>query len=506
MCPRSGVSFDEFELVTPDEVARLRTVKCSQLDVIPQIHFQNIWPKMIQVVCRLINSSLISGVFPSMFKESHITPLLKSPTLDPDVLQSYRPVSNLTFLSKVLETAVSSQLMKHFTTHQLLDQHQSAYRPGHSVETAFQHVYSSVSQQLARGRAVFLVLIDLSAAFDTVSHDNLISLLASKFGIGGNVLQWFQSYLSGRSYKVKIGNSLSESVACEVGVPQGSVLGPILFNCIMAPLPQILRSMGIGCHSYADDTQFWVSFSEDNDSINNEAVARKRIIRAFSAISSFMQDNHLKLNPSKTQFIPFSRKNSPSSFAALQLEDGVCIEPSDEVRNLGVVMDNKLSFTSHANSIRRSCFFQLKRLRSIRSFIPKQQFVTLVHAFITSRLDFCNSIFYSLPDSLVNRIQTVQNSCAKCITGAKKFDSATTARKTLHCLPVRARSKFKILLMAHRIVHDPDSIPTYLSSSFSTTKHARTTRFNLSNTLKTDYSFKLITVGGRSIFVAFLSF
>ena len=91
---------------------------------------------------------------------------------------------------------------------------------------------------------------------------------------------------------VKIGNSLSESVACEVGVPQGSVLTPILFNCMMARLPQILRSMGIGCHSYVDDTQFWVGFSEYNNSnrINNETEARKKITRAFSAISSFMHD------------------------------------------------------------------------------------------------------------------------------------------------------------------------------------------------------------------------
>ena len=111
----------------------------------------------------------------------------------------------------------------------------------------------------------------------------------------------FPSHLSGRSYKVKIGNSLSESVACEVGVPQGSVLGPILFNCITARLPQILRSMAIGCHS-----------SEGNNSINNETVARKRITRAISAISSFMHDDHLKLNPSKTLFIPFFRKDSPS--------------------------------------------------------------------------------------------------------------------------------------------------------------------------------------------------
>ena len=142
-----------------------------------------------------------------------------------------------------------------------------------------------------------------------VCHENLISLLASKFSIGGNVLQWLQSYLSGRNYKVKIDNSLSESVSCEVSIPQSNVLGPILFNCIMAPLLQILKFVGVGYHSYAHDTQILGSFSEDKDSINNEAVARMRITRAFSAISFFMQDNHLKLNPIKTQFIPFSRNS-----------------------------------------------------------------------------------------------------------------------------------------------------------------------------------------------------
>ena len=130
----------------------------------------------------------------------------------------------------------------------------------------------------------------------------------------------------------------------------------------------------------------------------------------------------MKLNPSKNQFIPFSRKNSPSVLSALQLEDGVCIEHYDEVRNLGVVMYYKLSIHSHANSIRKSGFLQLKRLRLLQSFILKQQFVTLVHAFITSHLDFCNSIVYCLPDSLVNRILTAQQSCAIDITGAKKFD------------------------------------------------------------------------------------
>ena len=498
----NGVRFDEFSPLASNEVNKLRKIKCSQLDIIPQLYFVSVWPHMLEVVCKLINSSMASGVFPSIFKGSQITPLIKSPALDPDNLQSYRPVSNLTFVSKVLESTVSIQLINHFNKHKLLDPHQSAYRSGHSVETAFQHVYSSVCHHLDKGKAVFLILIDLSAAFDTVSHSRLVSVLSSKFGISGTVLDWIKSYLAGRSYKVRIGSALSQQVHCDVGVPQGSVLGPILFNCIMSSLPKILNDIGISCHTYADDTQLWVSFDELSDGMDSEASARQLVTQAFRLISSFMKDNHLKLNPNKTQFIPFSRRSHPNSFVPLQLDENVSILPSTEVRNLGVEMDYKLNFKGHVDKIRQSCFFHLKRLRSIRSYIPKEHFITLVHAFVTSRLDFCNSIFYSLPDSLVTRVQTVQNATAKCLTGARKYDSATVARKALHWLPIRYRAKYKILLLAHKIVHDSDSVPVYLCISFSTTKHSRTTRFNLANTLKTEYSARLVTVGGRSIYIA----
>ena len=178
---------------------------------------------------------------------------------------------------------------------------------------------------------MFLVLLDLSAAFDTISHQHLIDLLASKFKIGGTVLSWIRSYLSDRSYRVKIDSDLSEPICSNVGVPQGSVLGPILFNCVMASLPKLLNSIGIKSHMYADDTQFWVSFG-DNDELNNEATARRRIVQAFSIISNFMKSSHLKLNPSKTQFIPFSRKTNPSSFSPLQLDDQVYVSPATEVR------------------------------------------------------------------------------------------------------------------------------------------------------------------------------
>ena len=149
---------------------------------------------------------------------------------------------------------------------------------------------------------------------------------------------------------------------------------------------------------------------------------------------------------------------------------------------------------SHVNQLHRSCFYQLRRLRSIRVFIPSSQVETLIHAFTTSRLDCCCSIYHPLPKDLVSRVQTIQNACAKFVTGAKKFDSATAARFKLHWLPVATRSKFRILTYAYRIVHAKESIPKYLSEPYSTQKHERVTRNNL----------RLVTVRCRSVYCTIL--
>ena len=168
-------------------------------------------------------------------------------------------------------------------------------------------------------------------------------------------------------------------------------------------------------------------------------------------------------------------------------------------QKLRLSYNSKLNFHSHISEMRRNCFHQLKRFNSIRRFVPQDQFAILIHAFITSRIDFCYSIFYSLPENLVSRVQTIQNSCAKCLSRVNRFATATEARITLHWLPSRARSRFKILVFAHKVVHLPNSVPHYISAPYSTRDHGRTTRFNVSNTLKCDFKRRLLTVGGRSL-------
>ena len=295
---------------------------------------------------------------------------------------------------------------------------------------------------------------------------------------------------------------MSDSYPLNVRVPQGSVLGPVLFNCLMSLLPPILKSIGIPCHPYADDTQFWVSFHDDADSINNEETARRRVQQAFSFISSFMSKNQLKLNPKKTMFVPFSRRRDPTTYSSLRLDDETIISPVTKVCNLRVVLDSRFSFDSHIRELRKSCFYQLRRLNSVRAYIPLAQFAILIHSFITSRIDFCNLVYFTLPDYCRSRIQTIQNSCAKCLTGTRRFDSAKEALTTLHWLPVKARAQFKILLLVYKIFHHVPNTSMYFQDQFYIQDRVRVTRSSCKNLLSCHNSSRLSTVGDRSFYTA----
>ena len=205
------------------------TFKTCELDAFPNPLLLECHDSLLPCITAVFNNSLVFGVFPSVYKSALVKPLLKKMSLDPDDLKNYHPVSNLSFLSKVLERIVLSQLNKHLNHNNLLSPLQSAYRPNHSTETALLRIVNDLLTAMDNNKICILTLLDLSAAFDTVDHQIPLTRLQHSFGISGPALSWFSSCLCNRTHAVTIISLQSEHTTPHYGIPQGSVLSPVLF-------------------------------------------------------------------------------------------------------------------------------------------------------------------------------------------------------------------------------------------------------------------------------------
>ena len=238
-------------------------------------------------------------VFPDQFKTAHVCPLIKKATLDCSALKNYRPVSNLPYIYKPVEKVVAARLPKHPQDNQLYEPMQSAYRPAHSTETALVRVTNDLLCAVDKQQTVILVLLDLSAAFDTMDHDILLQRLHDEIGVCGVPLQWFESYLTGRKQAITSNKTPSSKCDLIYGVPQGSVLGPILFTCYTKPLGAIARERGLSLHIYADDKQLYIAFKP----VDGGELATERVEACVDEMSSWMRKNTLQLNYSKTEVV-----------------------------------------------------------------------------------------------------------------------------------------------------------------------------------------------------------
>ena len=378
-----------------ETVQHLKPSTCC-LDTMPSDFFKTIVNSVQTDLQKIINLSLKSGRFPKPLKVAAIKPLLKKRTLDASMLINYRPISNLPFIAKIIEKVVFNQLSDFLNSSGLFDKFQSGFRPHHRTETALIRVLNDIRLNTDSGKVSVLVMLDLSAAFDTVDHSILLNRLETWAGLSGTVLEWFRSYLEERSYFVTIGSYQSDRVAMTCGVPQGSVLGPLLFSLYMLPLGQILQNLNVNYHSYADDTQIYLALSPDDCS------PIESLCHCLEQVKNWMNQNFLQLNQEKTEVIVFGNKEKRVTVSK-QLES-LSLETKDLVRNLGVLIDSDLTFNSHIRSITKTAFYQLKNISRVKGFMSQKDQEKLIHAFISSRLDYCNGLLTGLTQKSIKQL------------------------------------------------------------------------------------------------------
>ena len=447
----NGKRLDSFDHTTEDELRELITeygIKTSAEDPIPATVLKCIMNELLPCLTKLINKSLEEGSLEGV-KHSVIDPLLKKSGLDTDKMNNYRPVNNLVFFSKLIERVVQKRLDEHMTINNLHCDTQFAYKKNHNTETMVLGMTNDILTGFDDNMCTIILFLDLSAAFDTVDIEKLLGILEQEIGVTGIALKWFRSYLTGRTQKVKIKSKYSHSRDVMFGVPQGSVLGPKLFNVYVRGQPNVFKKCGFKTGSFADDSHGMKKFSM----IFQYNVLKNDVASCMGKVKLWMNIHFLKINPDKTELLVLIPKTLEKELIIKGTSfDGHSVRFSNEVKNVGVWLDKNLNFNSHVNHIVSHCYKLLKDIGRIRNVLSKQHTEMLIHAVITSRLDYCNSLFFNMSKSNLQKLQKVQNTAARLIAKKNRRYSASMILNELHWLKVESRIVYKIIIIVYKCI------------------------------------------------------
>jgi len=441
---------EAFEVVTDYEVARLISSspsKTSPLDFLPVSLIKECSDVFSGLICRLANLSFAEGVFPDLFKLGHITPLIKKQTADPNDPASYRPITNLNTVGKILERLAKKRLLKHLSESPNWGTFQSAYRPLHSTETAMTRVVNDLLMNVDCGKPSVLLSLDISAAFDTLDHGALLQRTSELFGLYGQVSEWLRTYLSCRTAYVSLAGFHSATADFPTGVPQGSVLGPLLFSIFTVPCGRLISTYNIPYHQYADDNQLYTVIDPST------SIDIQRLSDCAEAVTAWHLHNGLLLNPAKTEALVTGTRHQVAkmdSVAGIGLA-GAVIPFAKTVKVLGVTIDQHLTFDDHISKVAGSCRYHIRALRHIRRLIDRETANTLACSIVATRLDYCNSVLSGITAKNITRLQRVQNSLARVVCCAPYRSPSRPMLQSLHWLPIEYRIQHKIATLTFKV-------------------------------------------------------
>ena len=398
----------------------------------------------------LINKSLEHGYVPKMFKTAKVTPIYKAK----DALEftNYRPISLLPTISKILEKVVHKRLYNFLNSQGLLYPSQYGFRPKHSTIQAIAEFTSHISHSNEKHENSLSVLLDLSKAFDTIDHNILLHKL-NHYGVRGVALDWFRSYLSERNQFVKFQNTESELLKVPCGVPQGSVLGPLLFIIYTNDLPNSLNFSK--CILFADDTTIFYS-SHHLDTLYTN------ISHDLSSLSEWFKANKLSLNISKTNYILIKNNNDILLNHTLTIGDEI-IKQVNKAKFLGIMIDEKLNWNDHIKYCKNKLSSGLYAINSSKHILSREHLRSLYYTLIHPHLTYGLLLWGSTYKTFLHKLEVLQNKSIRSITKSKYNESTGPIYKKLGILPLSKLYQLeaaKLMFLNHKknIFH-PHSFP-----------------------------------------------